>query len=435
MSGRGRKFLFVAIIAMATRYPSPSGFASAFSSWNEIPASGPSTARVTGHAGVSDHSSDAALFFGGHDGDKGQSTNDVWMFSFHGKSWEKLAPASQNLPPARHDHCGSSWTSDSNPRALFFGGASSSGSLLNDVWALSLGSNYSWWEVTPSSLAQPSPRAHSACACVDAFSLVVFGGRDILGASNELWLMNLRTRTWNMLQPTSMGPVPSPSFGACIYALSSSTVFIFGGFNSKHVALSDAWVFNLNETQPSVMWQSLDADPNPPARGFHGCIGVPASNVRPASNIVYIRGGIGSGEARNDNILQDVWSCSLMWRVEASRLKCSPVIFASTLPLCSQCISVMIANIVLVHGGLRVGAKVSSETILLFLSDMRVESVLHPGREVPSARSGAIMIHYTHLNAGKYLFLHGGADSKNILLSDTWLFNLSSSSRYFHCWC
>jgi hypothetical protein len=437
ISRRGIRLLLVAIIAVSTRHPSgsaPFGFASAFSSWNEIPASGPSTARVTGHAGVPDQSSDAALFFGGHDGDSSQSTNDLWIFSFHGKSWEKLAPTSPNRPPARHDHCGTTCTSDSNsrPRALFFGGASNSGSLLNDVWALSLGSNNSWYQFSPLSLARPSPRTHSACACIDASSLIVFGGRDIFGASNDLWLMNLHNRTWSLLQ-ASLGPIPGPLFGSCIYALSSSTVFIFGGFNSKNVASNDAWVLNVNVSQPSILWQSLDADPNPPARGFHGCVGVPASSVQRTSDNVYIRGGIGSGETRNDNMLQDIWSCSLILKVEASKLKCRPVVFASTLPLCSQCISVMIANIVLVHGGLGVGAKVSSETNLLFLSDMRIESVLHPGRPVPPARSGAILIHFTHLNAAKYLFLHGGADSQNMILSDTWLFDVSSSRYWNYC--
>jgi hypothetical protein len=417
------RLLVAVIVSLAA--PRASVLASsAYSSWSEIAPSGPSVGRLTGHVGISDHDSDSALIFGGHNGDRTRSTNEVWMFSFHGKSWQKIAPTS-TLPLARHDHCGTACPSDSSRQALFFGGASNNGSLLNDVWALSLGSTYTWRHLPPSSPLRPSSRAQSACACINASFFVVFGGRDFLGASGEIWLMNLLTNTWIMLQSTS--PMPGPLFGSCIHTLSHSRVFVFGGIDSQNVASNDAWILDVNVSQLGFMSHKLRSNSIPSARGFHGCIGAPAASVEQISHTVYIRGGIGSGETRYDNILQDMWSCSLIFTLEEINFHCRPVVFLSALPLCSQCVSVMIASIVLVHGGVTVGGKLSSETNLLYLTDMRVESVQHPSQDVPSARSGAVVTHFTNTNAQKFMFLHGGINSNGTLLDDTWLLDIAIS--------
>ncbi len=413
--------LVFAIVALATPSFCASG---AYSTWKKISPSGPSIGPVTGHVGVPDHSSDAAFVFGGHSGDSIRSTNDVWMFTFHGKSWEKLSPKSSH-PPARHGHCGTSCFLDSRTHALFFGGASATGSLMNDVWALSLGPNYTWRQFTPASLLRPSPRMQSACVCLNSSSFIVFGGRDLLGANGEIWMMNLPTSTWRILH--SISPMPGPSFGTCIHALGPSRVFLFGGFNSQNVALSHAWVFDMDASDQSIVWRYLDADPNPPARGLHACMGAPASNVQRLSDSVYIRGGIGSGQTRYDNILQDMWSCSLISKDEELNFRCRSVVFTSALPLCSQCVSVLIANIVLVHGGLQVGGKTSSETKLLSLTDMKIESVLQPSHIVPGARSGASMVFFTHYSSKHFILLHGGFDSVGVLMSDTWLFDFEMS--------
>lgn len=135
---------------------------------------------------------------------------------FTEKTWEELSPKSSH-PPARHGHCGTSCYLDSRTHALFFGGASATGSLMSDVWALSLGPNYTWRKFTPASLLQPSPRMHSACVCLSSSSFIVFGGRDFLGANGEIWMMNLPTRTWKILH--SITPMPGPSFGTCFHAL------------------------------------------------------------------------------------------------------------------------------------------------------------------------------------------------------------------------
>ena len=78
-----KALLVFAIVALVT----PSFCTSqSYSTWNKISPSGPSIGPVTGHVGVPDHSSDAAFIFGGHSGDSIRSTNDVWMFTFHGKN-------------------------------------------------------------------------------------------------------------------------------------------------------------------------------------------------------------------------------------------------------------------------------------------------------------------------------------------------------------
>jgi hypothetical protein len=218
-----------------------------------------------------------------------------------------------------------------------------------------------------------------------------------------------------------------------MHALSATRVFLFGGMNSKNVALRDAWVLNVNMTNDysyvsSFWWELMNTQSRPAARAFHGCVGPPVSAGQPTSNVVHVLGGVGSGERRNDNILQDFWSCSVLSKNELSEIQCRKLAFSSALPLCSQCISVMVSNMLLLHGGLSIGAQVSGATSLVSMSDMRVEVVSHPGPEAPSARSGAAINYFTHINNGKFIFLHGGVDSKSELLSDTWLFDLASRS-------
>lgn len=371
----------------------------AFSSWESIAPSGPSPGYVTGHAGVADHGSDAALFFGGHNG-QNPATNDLWRFSSHGKSWEKLHSDSV-LPAPRQDHCGATCASRSESQALFFGGATIGGGLLNDVWSLVLGANSSWRVLRPSSGDQPSPRKNCACVCIGASLLIVFGGKDAEGVNGELWAMTIESRSWSLLQSTSTAP--GPLFAPCMHALSSSSVFMFGGMNSNNVASSDVWILSVNTSAkpkhpPSISWQHAQAQPSPAARAFHGCVGIPDFSEQETSSVVHIHGGVGSGETRNDNILQDFWSCNVVSKDSSAAIQCRPVAFSSPLPLCSQCISVIMANIVLVHGGLGLGAQVRGETSLLHLSDSQVETVLHPGEEAPVSRYGAVTVVFTHVD-------------------------------------
>ncbi len=404
----------------------------AFSSWESIAPSGPSPGYVTGHAGVADYGSDAALFFGGHNGHN-SATNDLWRFSFHGKSWERLH-ANSILPEPRQDHCGATCASSSKSQALFFGGASVGGGLLNDVWSLSLEANSSWRVIRPSSGDQPSPRKNCACACLGASHLVVFGGKDAHGVVNgELWVMAIDSSVWSLLQSTS--PAPGPLFAPCMHALGASSVFMFGGMNSNNVASSDVWVLSVNtSTQPTyrphIGWQHVQAQPGPAARAFHGCVGIPDFSEQETSSVVHIHGGVGRGETRNDNIFEDFWSCNVLLKDASAALQCRPVAFASPLPLCSQCISAIIANIVLVHGGLGLGAQVRGETSLLHLSDSQVETVLHPGEEAPAPRYGSVSIAFSHIDGTKCVFIHGGTSTNGELLADTWILNLTSS-RYF----
>lgn len=400
----------------------------AFSSWKSIAPSGPSPGYVTGHAGVADYGSDAALFFGGHNGHN-PATNDLWRFSSHGKSWEKLH--TDSVPPApRQDHCGATCASSSQSQALFFGGSSSDGRLLNDVWSISLGANISWRELRSSSGNQPSPRKNCACVCLGASFFVVFGGKDASGVNGDLWVMTIDTRAWSFLQSTS--PAPGPLFAPCMHALSSSSVFMFGGMNSNSVASSDVWVLSVNvSTQstypPSIGWQHAQAQPGPAARAFHGCVGIPNFSEQETSSVVHIHSGVGSGETRNDNLLQDFWSCSVVSKDASVALQCRAVAFDSPLPLCSQCISVIMANIVLVHGGLGIAAQVRGQTSLLHLSDSQVETVLHPGEEAPSSRHGAVSVFFTRVDGTKCVFVHGGTNTNGELLADTWILDLATS--------
>ena len=162
--------LFLSVLNLAPL----AAFGSTYASWQSVLINGASPGLRSGHVGVTDLGSDAAIFFGGHAGDL-VGLSDVWRFSFHGQFWTILSPSSDNvshtIPGGRFDHCGASCsaalTSPSSrvsAFAVFFGGASdSSGGLWDDIWSLSFGPSSTWSQLRTTSAARPSPRASSAC--------------------------------------------------------------------------------------------------------------------------------------------------------------------------------------------------------------------------------------------------------------------------------
>ena len=88
-----------------------------------------------GHTAIYDPIHNRMLVFGGVDG-YNDYRNDVWELSLDGlPSWRQLSPSGM-VPVARLGH--SAIYDPTGQRMLIFGGTSSSYSILNDVWALSL---------------------------------------------------------------------------------------------------------------------------------------------------------------------------------------------------------------------------------------------------------------------------------------------------------
>ena len=426
--------LFISVLTLAPL----SAFASSYASWQNVIINGASPGLRSGHVGVPDPGSDAAIFFGGHAGDL-VGLSDVWRFSFHGQLWSSLSPsigsASRASPGGRFDHCGSTCAGPPSAQgvsafAVFFGGASNaSGGLWGDVWSLSFGSSPAWSQLQTTSAfaSRPSPRANSACACVNASALLIFGGRDRDGSKNELWRFDLRLRTWSRLANG-----PRPVVGACMVAMSESQILVFGGFDSSNIATGDMWsVFpsgSMNST--SSAWRQVLTDVPVPARGFHGCIKRDQLQGGQRTAIVEIAGGLGPSGG-SSNLIADFWHCTFLPQASALAAlsaNCVQVRFKAEAPFfCSHCMMVQIAGNSLIHGGKGAGQHTLGSTVLLDTSVVAANVVQYPG-VAPPPRSGAFLTYYADSSdsstdaKNSVLFMHGGSGSGDATLGDTWLF-------------
>ena len=422
--------LFLSVLNLAPL----AAFGSTYASWQSVLINGASPGLRSGHVGVTDLGSDAAIFFGGHAGDL-VGLSDVWRFSFHGQFWTILSPSSDNvsrtIPGGRFDHCGASCSAAPSSRvsafAVFFGGASNSaGGLWDDIWSLSFGPSSTWSQLRTTSAARPSPRASSACACVNSSALLVFGGRDRDGLKNELWRFDLRLRTWSKLANGHR-----PVVGACMVAASETQILVFGGFDSSNIATGDMWAISpwgsINSTAST--WQQVSTDVQVPARGFHGCVKRDVLQGGQNTAVVEIAGGLGPSGG-SSNLIADFWHCTLSPQSSALAAltgNCVQVILKTETPVfCSHCMMVQVAGNVLIHGGQGAGQRTLGYTVLIDTSVPTANFIQYPG-EMPPPRSGAFLTYYTE-NGGSstetksVLFMHGGLGPGDAPLGDTWLF-------------
>jgi hypothetical protein len=91
--------------------------------------------------------------------------------------------------------------------------------------------------------------------------VVLFGGRDSSGASNQVWTLSLTgdPAGWSKLEPA--GPLPAPrSQHAALYDPDGDRMFVFGGFGAED-ALADLWALSLGD---SGRWEQLFPEGDPP---------------------------------------------------------------------------------------------------------------------------------------------------------------------------
>jgi hypothetical protein len=200
------------------------------------PGGTPCPARAS-HTAIYDPVRDRMIVFGGANS-SGSVLNDAWALSLgESPQWVQLAP-SGTPPPARSGH-----TAIYDPlrdRMIVFGGAKSGGSVLNDAWALSLGESPQWVQLTPSG-TPPSAR-HSHTAIYDRIGkrMVVFGGS---GYRNDTWALALgEAPEWIQVAPD--GTLPQRRQGhAGIYDATRDRMVIFGGYyyTGSYYYLGNPW--------------------------------------------------------------------------------------------------------------------------------------------------------------------------------------------------
>jgi uncharacterized protein (TIGR03437 family) len=233
-------------LAILTLFFAPLLAAQTAANWTEVFSTANPPKRES-HAMAYDSAAGSVVMFGGYSGSGGTNFGDTW-------TWNPILGWEQNRflatsPPARSLHA---MAYDSvHGEVVLFGGADSSGDILNDTWVYSGGST--WTQKSPP--ASPPGRVYHTMAFDSAHGQVVlFGGAatdSVITAPPALgdtWLWN--GTTWTQASPQTS---PSPRYlDALAYDSAHGQVVLFGGQDVNENPLGDTWVWDgFNWTQKS----------------------------------------------------------------------------------------------------------------------------------------------------------------------------------------
>jgi N-acetylneuraminic acid mutarotase len=263
-----------------------------------LPSGGPS-ARES-YTAIEDESNHAMITFGGAYFDVGgwqlYRYNDAWKLDLVSYTWTQITTSGTPPPPVN----GHSAVYDPvDHRMLVFGGGIDGG-ILNDVYELDLDS-YAW-SLLSTIGEKPSPRwDHCAVYNSQDHTMVIFGGRDLHVAFNDLWVLDLSTLVWQKIE--SYGPSARMAQSA-IYVPGKNVMLVFGGSNywvepPPYDHYNDLWRFSF-DTQSWIQLFPVTALV-PPARDAH------FAAYDGGKNRMLIFGGIGN----YDVILNDLWQLNL----------------------------------------------------------------------------------------------------------------------------
>jgi hypothetical protein len=279
--------LVAAFVAVLQRLPSPRLQHSTTVPGSLLPPVG----RID-HATVYDPIRDRMISFGG--AIASIQGNDVWALSFSSPLyWAKL-PITGAMPTGRSAAC--VIYDPLRDRIIVFGGLQG-GTLLNDVWALSLSGTPTWTQLSPSGTPPSARYEQSAVYDPVRDRMLVFGEPG--STSNELWELSLASPKWTQL--TMAGGPPVARSAACmIYDPRRDRLVVFGGSVSPGVpTYDDTLVLPL----ATLTWSQLTPTTIPPARNHASAI------YDPLRDAMVIFGGQ-SGNASSPN-LNDTWSLPL----------------------------------------------------------------------------------------------------------------------------
>lgn len=218
-------------------------------------------------------------------------------------------------PEARGFHGPTAVFNDSANNMIVFGGRSSTGFNLNDVWLLTgaNGLGTAGWTNLIANGAAGSPTARSGHSAVyDQVNdrMIIFGGCAgyCLPVLNDVWVLanaSNGTPTWTQLSPTGMPPAPRTR-PAAVYDAVNNRMIVFGGQDgsgSGGATFPDVWVLtNANGLGGSPAWSKLPFTGGPPL-GQYGASAVydSANNIM----ILFAGGAYGTGTLTNA-----VWTLS-----------------------------------------------------------------------------------------------------------------------------
>jgi choice-of-anchor C domain-containing protein len=218
--------------------------------WSQLSPSGTQPAPRLRHSAIYDPISNRMVVFGGNNCFSNEFS-DTWVLSnANGLGgtpvWTELAPST--LPPAREDF---SATYDPTSNVMTILGGVSQTAVLGDVWTLAGANGLAgppvWTLLSPSGPTIPPRDTQTAVYDPGSNRMIVFGGQTSSGVLlNDVWVLQFAngqggTPTWSQLGPFSPSPVPV-SFPVSVYDPVSNRMTVFGGSASTDDYLDTFWI-------------------------------------------------------------------------------------------------------------------------------------------------------------------------------------------------
>ncbi|KAJ3490764.1 hypothetical protein NLJ89_g11405 [Agrocybe chaxingu] len=277
-------------------------------------------------------------------------------------------------------------TANSKGELYLFGGLVRE-SPRNDVYQFSTTTNSA--SLFHTTGVAPSPRMGHASALV-ANVVIVWGGDTNTDPNskatdkhdNGLYLLNLKTQEWNLLEVS--GPAPVGRYGHAV-TMVGTKFFVFGGQVDGEF-LNDLWAFDLNSLKTRSAWEQWEpvTSERPAQRTGHVCITF--------EDQIIVFGGTDGKYHYNDT-----WSFNLQTR-RWTELQCIGFIPSPR----EGHAAAIVGNVIYVFGGRGVDGKDLDDLAAFKISNQRWYMFQNMGPS-PSGRSGHAMA-----SIGTRVFVLGG---------------------------
>jgi hypothetical protein len=164
-------------------------------------------------------------------------------------------------PAAREDH---TWTVDGDgTRAYLFGGRTGEGAS-DELWVFDL--TTSTWDLAAPSDELPDARWGHTATWVPGDGLVIWSGQSETGFFDDLWRYQPSSNAWQQLQ--SLGDVPPARYGSCASLGPDGRLWISHGFTEDDGRFADTRAYDFTTGE----WTDVTPDGEVPVeRCLHDC--------------------------------------------------------------------------------------------------------------------------------------------------------------------
>ena len=190
------------------------------------------------HASLSTNNKEIFIFGGAS---QEESFDNILKFDLDNKKCEKIECTSSIKPCARTIHVGTSY----KDQLLIFGGGKNGRSPVEDQNVYIFNPTRQKWVSLNINGAKPNARHGHVMINYQDDLVYVHGGMENEKIFDDMWALNLRSMSWNEIEPkSSTRPKARAAHGGISV---NKNLYIFGGISPEGFALDDLWKFDIGK--------------------------------------------------------------------------------------------------------------------------------------------------------------------------------------------